>query len=290
MDEVTKFCFDQPAFNYDVYNGAPCYISGYTVWNFNLSLFIADIKKGSLPRTGCCYDGGAIVHTLSGLLGAQTSFVLTGAPYTSSYFGYLNCFDPIGLGDDLANNPFYLNGMARKDKMTYQDGTISTCKRTSFGNHGFCANIPGMMGVIWDGTLCADVDSNPDTFVLYPPAGGYKSTDLTADTLTDLNATWTPGEWVGMRLNPSTNKTFPNPYKDYEIIANTATEITVTAGSNMIQYAKVGNNYWINDPAKPLADMKYVTGVPWSLYKTMVVDNIPYSGTNPPVKKLLKVN
>jgi len=72
LDEVTRYCFDRPCFEYDIWSGAPCYISGY--WNFNLSLFLQDMENQHDPRIGCCYDGAAIVHTLADLVGAQTPF------------------------------------------------------------------------------------------------------------------------------------------------------------------------------------------------------------------------
>ncbi len=273
LDEITVMTFDRPCFEYDIWNGAPCYIQGY--WNFNLTLFISDMVNQHEPRVGNCYDGAAIVHTLSDLLGAHTYFVY------SNPFGYLNCIDPIGREEDYANNPFHEGFFWRDDPVVYQDGTMSSCGRSSFGNHAFAATRPGADGVIWDATMCVDIDGNPDTSVKFPPDGGYTSTHLTNTTLTDATQSWIANEWVGMLLNPNTNENSPDPYKEYRITGNTGTVITVEAGSNMTQFAGPGDNYWIRDPEYPEVDIIRLTGIEWPDYNDMTVDGgsaaVPYS-------------
>lgn len=265
LDEVTAYCFDRPCFEYDIWTGAPCYIS--YGWNFNLSLFIQDMETQHDPRVGNCYDGAAIVHTLADLLGAQTHFMF------SEPFGYLNCIDPIGRGEDYSNNPFHENSYYRDDPIVYQDGTGSSCGRSAFGNHAFAATQPGIFGVIWDATMCVDTDDNYDTSVKFPPDGGYTSTDLTETTLTDNEQNWIPGQWVGMYLNPNTNEQTPDPYREYLIIDNTETVITVEDGSNMTQYADAGDNYWVRDPADPEVDIYRLTGYHWPTYEAMTRDS-----------------
>lgn len=264
LDQVTAYCFDRPCFEYDIWSGAACYIS-YN-WTFNLSLFIEDMVEGHDPRVGNCYDGAAIVHTLADLLGARTHFVW------SNPFGYLNCIDPIGRGEDYSNNPFHENSSYRDDPIVYQDGTYSSCGRSSFGNHAFAATQPGLFGVIWDATMCVDVDDNRDTPVKFPPSGGFTSTGLTATTLTDATQNWTADEWVGMYLNPNTNHHYPEPYLEYLIVGNTETAITVLAGSDMTSYADAGDNYWIRDGQDADVDIIRLGGYQWSTYEAMTVD------------------
>lgn len=289
LDDVTAFCFDRPAFEYDIWSGGPCYINGN--WSFNLTLFISDVNGGASPRVGCCYDGGAIVHTFADLLGAQTEFVLSGSPYTSSYFGYLNCIDPIGRGEDYCNNPFMMNSYYRDDPMTYQDGSTSTCKRSQFGNHAFAATEAGSNGTIWDGTMCADLDSNPDTSVEFPPDGSVVSTGLSATVLTDSSANWTPNEWMGMLLNPNTKTTTPNPYKEYTIMGNTETQILVQLGTDMTQYADPGDHYWVRDPNNPDVEIIRLTGYDWLDYELISIDFTTTLGgrADPPVKRNIKI-
>jgi hypothetical protein len=265
LDGAVRFCFDRPCFKYDIVSGAPVYIHGN--WKFDLTLFIEDIVTGHDPRIGCCYDGAAIVHTFSNLLGAKTIF---GYSYP---FWYLNCIDPIGRGDDYANNPFHENPGYREDPIVYQDGTSGSCKRSRFGNHAFAASQAGSSGRIWDGTMCVDADSNKDTSVKFPPDGGYTSTGLTATTLTDDTQDWTPNQWDGMYLNPNTNDTDPDPYQEFLIVSNTETVITVESGSDMTQIADAGDNYWIRDPNDPDVDIIYLIGYSWSEYDTLTVDN-----------------
>jgi hypothetical protein len=185
----------------------------------------------------------------------------------------LNCIDPIGRGDDYANSPFHENGWYRDDPIVYQDGNSSSCGRSSFGNHAFAASQPGYFGVIWDATMCVDVDGNSDTCVEFPPDGGYISTDLTSTTLTDDTQSWEIDQWVGMYLNPNTDDTYPDPYREYLITGNTATVITVESGSNMTQYADAGDNYWVRDPTDPEVDIIRLTGYNWSAYEYMTLDN-----------------
>jgi len=289
LDDVTAFCFDRPCFEYDIWSGAPCYINGN--WNFNLTLFISDVNSGANPRVGCCYDGGAIVHTLADLLGAQTEFVLSGYPYTSGYFGYLNCIDPIGRGEDYSNNPFFMNSYYRDDPMTYQDGSSSSCKRSQFGNHAFAATEAGSNGTIWDGTMCADFDSNIDTSVAFPPDGGVVSTGLTAIVLTDSAANWIPGEWMGMLINPNTKTTSPDPYEEYTIMGNTETQIYVQLGSDMTQYADPGDHYWVRDPNNPDVEIRRLTGYDWPDYELIAIDFTTTLGgrANPPVSRNIEI-
>ncbi len=273
LDEITAACFDRPCFEYDIWWGAACYI--YGGWNFDLTLFIDDMVSQHDPRIGNCYDGAAIVHTLADLLGAHTYFVF------SEPFGYLNCIDPIGRGEDYSNNPFHEGFFGRDDPMVYQDGTSNTCNRSSFGNHAFAATQPGSNGIIWDATMCVDIDRNPDTSVRFPPDGGYTSTNLTYTKLTDTTQNWMVNEWIGMYLNPNTNERTPEPYVEYRITGNTETMITVESGSNMTQYADPGDNYWIRDPADPDVDIIRLTGFEWSAYDAMTVDGgsaaVPFS-------------
>jgi hypothetical protein len=273
LDAITMATFDRPCFEYDIWGGAPCYIIGS--WNFNLTLFISDMVSQRDPRVGNCYDGAAIVHTLADLLGAHTYFVY------SNPFGYLNCIDPIGRGEDYSNNPFHEGWFGRDDPVVYQDGTSSTCSRSSFGNHAFAATQPGYNGVIWDATMCVDIDGNTDTSVKFPPDGGYTSTNLTTTTLTDATQNWIIDEWVGMYLNPNTNENSPDPYREYLITGNTQTVITVQAGSNMTGYAGQGDNYWIRDLEDPEVDIIRLTGFEWPDYNDMTVDDgsaaVPYS-------------
>jgi len=285
LDDVTAFCFDLPSFKYDTWSGAPCYINGN--WRFNVTLYISDVNGGANPRVGCCYDGGAIVHTFADLLGAQTHFVLSGSPYTSQYFGYLNCIDPIGRGEDYSNNPFLENSYYRDDPITYQDGSSSSCKRSRLGNHAFAATEVGASGTIWDGTMCADVDSNQDTSVKYPPDGNAVSTNLSATVLTDSSANWVADEWIGMLLNPNTKTTSPNPYVEYVIMGNTATQIFVALGMDMTQYADPGDHYWVRDPNDPEVDIVRLTGYDWPDYEAISIDFTTTVGgrADPPVER-----
>ncbi len=263
LEDITAYCFDRPCFEYDIWSGAPCYISG---WNFNLTLFINDMETGHDPRVGCCYDGAAIVHTLADILGAHTHFVW------SNPFGYLNCIDPIGRGEDYANNPFHENYYYRDDPITYQDGSSSSCGRSAFGNHAFAASQPGIFGIIWDATMCVDVDVNRDTSVDFPPDGGYTSTDLTALTLTDTTQNWITDQWAGLYLNPNTNDQTPDPYLEYLIAGNTATTITVEDGSDMTLHADTGDCYWIRNPSAPAVDIVRLSGYHWMTYESMTRD------------------
>lgn len=264
LDEVTAYCFDRPCFEYDIWSGSACYIS--YGWNFNLTLFIQDMVDQHDPRVGNCYDGAAIVHTLADLLGAQTHFVL------SNPFGYLNCIDPIGREEDFSNNPFHANASYRGDPIVYQDGTYASCSRSSFGNHAFAATQPGPFGVLWDATMCVDVDDNCDTSVKFPPDGGYRSTGLTATTLTDSTQNWDIDQWAGMYLNPNTNELTPEPYLEYTIVGNTETVITVTDSSNMTAHADSGDYYWIRDPGDPEVNIIRLDGYHWTIYEAMTVD------------------
>jgi hypothetical protein len=264
LDQVTAWCFDRPCFEYDIWTGAAYYCSG---WNFNLSLFIQDMVEQQDPKVGNCYDGAAIVHTLADLLGAQTRYVW------SNPFGYLNCIDPIGRGEDYSNNPFHESSYYRDDPVTYQDGTSGSCGRSSFGNHAFAATQPGPFGVIWDATMCVDADANRDTPVQFPPDGGYRSSGLTETSLTDTTQNWIVDQWAGMYLNPNTNEQYPEPYREFLITGNTETVITVSEGSDMTPYADAGDHYWIRDPENPEVDIMRLRGYPWSAYEAMTVDD-----------------
>jgi len=283
LDDMVRFVHDRPCFQYDIVWGSPCYVSGLP-WKLNLTLVLADIRLNRPPRTGCCYDGALIVHTLADVLGASTRYLLSGQPYTSRVFGYLNVVDPIGRGVDYANNPFHNNVQVRKDAITFQDGTSGSCGRSAFSNHGFAGTVPGAGAVIWDATMLGNWTSNPDTLVQFPPDGSWVSTGLTATVLTDTNAEWVPGQWVGMLLNPNTNRTYPNPYVEYTIVANTATTITVADGSNLVQYAVVGDHYWVRDPANPRVRPFHLTGYPWTTYEQITVDRVGPYGADAPVE------
>lgn len=67
-----------------------------------------------------------------------------------------------------------------------------------------------------------------------------RSTDLTPTTLTDANASFTPGALVGLRLNPNARQDI-----DFLITANTSTTITVDGILTLV--AESGNNYYVVD-------------------------------------------
>jgi hypothetical protein len=290
LEDMVRFCYERPCFQYDTWWGSPCYSSVVgSTWRLNLSLLLADIRADRVPRTGCCYDGALIVLTFADLLGAKNKYLLSGQPYTPRVFGYLNAMDPIGRGQEESNNPFNSNYQVRSDPITYRDGTQSSCRRSAFSNHSFVGSQIGSAGIIWDATMASDVDSNPDTHVLFPPDGTWVSTGLTETVLTDDNASWNPGEWVGMLLNPNTNTVVPDPYVEYVIVDNTATTLTVAEGSNLLEYAAAGNHYWIRDPEAPQVDIRPLVALPWVRYEATTVDRIGSIGADPPIENNVTV-
>lgn len=284
LASATAFCFDTPCFKYDITSGAPYYNKNYTV---NLTQLISDLRNGVPPRTGCCYDGGGIVHVFADLLGAHSHYVASGSPFTGGSFGYLTCIDPIGRGEDYCNSPFILSSYYRDDPICYQDGDSSSCGRSSFGNHAYVGSQAGASAIIWDGTMCADMDSNPDTTVLYPPAGGPKSTGLTDTELTYWDGNWVVDEWAGMMLNPNTDSKTPDPYVEYRIVANTAKKLIVQAGSKMLDHADPGDNFWIRDPDDPKVDIQRLDGYAWPDYKAKACDDT--SNPQAPVERILSI-
>ncbi len=291
---VTKSVFEYPVFEYDIWGGASEYTwtNNYDYWTVDLTSMIDDIRQ-AITRVGNCYDGAAAVVVFSNLLGCDLKFLGSGGSlfwgFTRHAFGYLNCIDPIGRGEDFCNNPFHEGWSARDDAVVYQDGTSGSCSRTSFGNHAFAGPSGGADAIIWDATLKADTDGNRDTYVLFPsPDGDAVSTGLTSTVLTDESQNWAPGEFAGKLLNPDTDSKSPEPYPEYEILDNTATTITVVSG-DLTDYAAVNDHYWVRDADQPSVDMTYVTGVPWSLYRPGVVDDIPSSNTDPPVECTLAI-
>ena len=291
---VTKSVFNYPVFEYDIWSGASEYTSTFTYehWKIDLTSMIDDIGNG-ITRVGNCYDGAAAVVTFSNLLGCDLKFLGSGGTlfwgFTRHSFGYLNCIDPIGRGEDLCNNPFHESWSGRDDPVVYQDGNSSNCSRTSFGNHAFAGPSGGEGAVIWDATMKADIDGNRDTPVLFPsPDGDAVSSNLTPTVLTDETQNWIPGEFAGKLLNPNTKTNNPDPYVEYEILANTSTTITVASG-DLTEYAGVNDHYWVRDDSAPSAEMTYLTGVPWPYYMPGVVDDDPSSNTDPPVECTLEI-
>jgi hypothetical protein len=164
--------------------------------------------------------------------------------------------DPAEVGDDWLDALRLETDDQTDDIVRWQNGRLQLNVRIDGALVGAETNVllNTFVALMSDATLTALSQS---WFGADPPEAanedGYdndlaqgESTALSATTLTDLTAAWTPGALIGAVLNPNVNQ--PEEFEALQVFAITAnTATTVTIAGDLTAVAEAGNIYSIGD-------------------------------------------